>query len=145
MMTAGARRALAGVMMMAVATCGAACAKDATRVYVVVEADATVPPILLLRAALARAADPAQPVTSDRTSPYAGDAADRPAPFVFPLGLPLTIDPSFAGPVVVTVEGLDWDSNAVLARGSGDAVVVAEKETGASVTLTAAAAPAARD
>jgi len=140
MMTAAARRALAGVMMMiAVTAYGAGCAKDATRIYVSVAADATVPEILLLRTTIARAGDPGQPVSSDRTSPYAGDAADRPAPFVFPLGLPMTVDPSFAGPVVVTVEGLDWDSHALLARGRGDAVVVAEKETDASLTLTAAA------
>jgi hypothetical protein len=143
MMGAAARRALAGVMMIAAAASGAGCAKDATRLYVSVEADATVPAILLLRTTIARAADPGQPVTSDRTSPYAGDAGDRPAPFVFPLGLPMTIDPSFAGPVVVTVEGLDWDSHVVLARGGGDAVVVAEKETDAALTLTAATAGAA--
>ena len=142
MLTAGTRRALVGVMTIAAAAAGAGCAKDATRVYVAVDADATVPPILLLRTTIARAADPGQPVITDRTSPYAGDAADRPAPFVFPLGLPMTVDPSFAGPVVVSVEGLDWDSHALLAHGSGDAVVVAEKETDASLTLTAVMAGA---
>ena len=38
------------------------------------------------------------------------DAADRPGPFVFPLVLSLTVDASLAGPVTVTVEGLDWDT-----------------------------------
>ena len=142
MMTAGARRALACVMTVAAAAAGAGCAKDATRVYIAVEADATVPPILLLRTAIARAADPGQPATTDRTSPYAGDAADRPAPFVFPLGLPMTVDASFAGPVVITVEGIDWDSHVVTARGSGDGLIVAQKETDATVTLTAVAAGA---
>jgi hypothetical protein len=143
MPTTATRYALASWMTIAAGAAGAGCAKDATRVYVAVYADATVPPILLLRTVIARAADPGQPVASDRTSPYAGDAADRPAPFVFPLGLPMTVDPSFAGPVVITVEGLDWDSHVVTAGGSGDAVVVVEKETDASVTLTAAVAGAA--
>ena len=80
---------------------------------------------------------------SDRSSPYASDAADRPGPFVFPLSLPQTVDPSFAGLVDVTVEGLDWDTHAVIASGTTSGAVVAQKTTTASLTLQPTAQPGA--
>ncbi len=123
--------------LSAAALFGAGCAKDATSVLVTVGVDATVPSILILRSAVARADDPAHPVSSKRSSPYEGDAADRPGPFLFPLLLPVTVDASLAGPVVVTVEGIDWDTAAVNARGSAAAVVVAQQQTETSLTLTA--------
>jgi hypothetical protein len=70
-----------------------------------------------------------------RSSPYASDAGDRPGPFAFPLDLDLTMDPGLAGPVDIRVEGLDWDTTAVIASGSTTAAVVAEKPVSASVTL----------
>jgi hypothetical protein len=117
---------------------GAGCAKDATSVTVTVDADSTVPPILILRTAVARAADPTRPVTANRSSPYEGDAAGRPGPFVFPLLLPVTIDARYAGPVVVTVEGIDWDTGTTIARGEATTAVVAQKDVQTSLTLTAA-------
>ena len=115
---------------------GAGCAKDATSVLVTLDADATTPPILILRTTVARADDPATESSSERSSPAQGDAADRPGPFLFPFDLSLTVDPSFAGPVTVTIEGLDWDTHAVTARGMTPATVVAQKTTTASLTLT---------
>jgi hypothetical protein len=47
----------------------------------------------------------------------------------------LTVDASFAGPVVITIEGLDWDTNAVIATGSATADVVAQHETQTVVRL----------
>ena len=115
---------------------GAGCAKDSTAVIVTVDADATVPPILILRTSIARADDPSMQSGAERTSPAQGDAADRPGPFLFPFDLSLTVRDSFAGPVVVTVEGLDWDTHAVTARGVTSATVVTQKSTTASLTLT---------
>jgi hypothetical protein len=137
--TAVSRPALAGLMMIAAASFGPGCAKDATAVTVTIDADARVPPILILRTAVARADDLEQRASSDRSSPYASDAADRPGPFIFPLSLSLTVDASFAGPVVVTVQGLDWETHAVTASGVGNAVVVAQQMTQASLTLIAVA------
>jgi hypothetical protein len=114
---------------------GAGCAKDSTSVVVTVDADTTVPPLLILRTIVARADDPATQSSAERSSPYSSDAADRPGPFLFPLDLEVTVDARFAGPVVVTVEGLDWDTHAATARGSAPATVVAQKSTGASLTL----------
>jgi hypothetical protein len=133
-MTLRRRHALA----LAVALCGAGCAKDPTAVDVTVNADATAPAILLLRTTVTDADDPSRVGSSERSSPYASDdAADRPGPFGFPTDIALTIDPTFAGPVVVTVEGLDWDTHAVIAAGSTTASVVAQTTTAASLTLTA--------
>ncbi len=126
-------------MAVAAAALGAGCAKDATGIEVTVNAETTVPPILILRTAIARAGDLDRRVSSDRSSPYASDAGDRPGPFEFPLLLTLTVDESFAGPVVVTVEGIDWDTHAVTASGVGDAVVAAQKTTSAALTLVRAA------
>ena len=96
---------------------GAGCAKDSTAVIVTVDADATVPPILILQTTVARADDPSMYSGAQRSSPAQGDAADRPGPFLFPFDLSLTVSDSFAGSVVVTVEGIDWDTHAVTARG----------------------------
>ena len=110
-----------------------ACAKESTSVLTVIEADATAPPVLLLQARIARADDPTRMTSSRFTSSNAGDAGDRPGPFVFPFAMSLTVDASFAGPVIVTIEGLDWDTNAVIATGSTPADVVAQHETQAVV------------
>jgi hypothetical protein len=118
---------------------GLGCAKDPTSVFVAVYADSTVPPLLILRTAIERAGDPASRASGERSSPYASDAADRPGPFLFPLGLPLTVGETYAGPVVITIEGVDWDTHAVTARGSATGTVVAQKGSEASLTLTAVA------
>jgi hypothetical protein len=135
-LTAVSRHAFAIGMAVAAAALGAGCAKDATAVEVTVSAEAGVPPILILRTAIARADDLDHRVSSDRSSPYASDAGDRPGPFDFPLLLPITVDESFAGPVIVTVQGIDWDSHAVTSTGTGDAVVVVQKTTSAALTLS---------
>jgi len=107
-------------------------------VFVVVDADSTVPPILILRTVVERAGDPASRASVERSSNYGSDAADRPGPFLFPLGLPLTVDQTYAGAVIITIEGVDWDTHAVTARGSSSATVVAQQVSEASLTLTAA-------
>ena len=141
-MTSRVRHALAA----AFALCGAACAKDPTGVNVTVNADATVAPILILRTTVTDADDPTRVGSSERTSPYASDdAADRPGPFGFPFDIALTIDATFAGPVVVTVEGLDWDTHAVTAAGSTTGSVVAQQTTAAVLTLTAVTTGGAGD
>ena len=41
--------------------------------------------------------------------------------------------------VLITIEGVDWDTHAVTARGSATATVVAQQDSEASLTLTAVA------
>jgi len=110
------------------------CAKDATAILVTVGAEADVPPILILRSTVVRSDNLRS--SAERSSSAASDAADRPGPFVFPFQLSLTVDQSFAGPVSVIVEGIDWDTHTVTAAGSTPATVVAQQTTDASLTLT---------
>ncbi len=132
-----ARSAFGIAALAAAVWAGAGCAKEPTSVDVAVYADATVPPILILRSTLMSAGDLTRAASSERSSPYASDAADRPGPFLFPLELGVSVDASFAGPAVITIEGLDWDTHAVTARATTSASVAAEKTTTASLTLTA--------
>ena len=134
-MTVDRRQAWRAVLAAAALLAAGGCAKDPTSVFVVIDADASVPPLMILRTTVTRAGDPSMQVSSERSSSVESDAADRPGPFPFPFGLKLTVDPSFAGDVVVTIEGLDWDTHAVLAAGSADAVIEAQGMTEASLTL----------
>jgi len=132
---------LAAAAAVACALGVGACAKDSTSVLTVIEADPAVPPVLLLQARIARADDPTRVSSSRFTSSNLGDAGDRPGPFVFPFAMSLTVDASFAGAVVVTIDGLDWDTNAVIASGSTAADVVAQHDTQAVVRLRRPPAP----
>lgn len=122
---------------------GAGCAKESTELLIVVDAEMAAPPILILRTSITMRYEPSHVAGSDRSSPYESDAADRPGPFVFPLSLPQTVDPSFAGLVDITVEGLDWDTHAAIASGTASGAVVAQKTTTASVVLQPTAQPGA--
>jgi hypothetical protein len=115
----------------------AGCAVSTTQVLTTVDTDATVPALLLLRMTVTKDADPSRTSTSAIRSQAIGDAGDRPAPFLFPIALPVSVDQSFAGAVTITIEGLDWDTQAVIARGSTGATVVAQQTTQAALTLTA--------
>ena len=86
-----------------------------------------------------RADDPASRASASALVKFAGDAADRPGPFLFPFGLPLTVNQTYAGPVIITIEGVDWDTHAVTARGGASATVVAQNVSEATLTLTAVA------
>lgn len=134
-MTVDRRQAWCAAVAAAALLTAGGCAKDPTSVFVVVDADPSVPPLMILRTAVARAGDPTMQTSSERSSSAESDAADRPGPFPFPFGMKLTVDPSFAGDVVVSIEGLDWDTHAVLAGGSTDAVIQAQGMTEASLTL----------
>ena len=121
----------------------AGCAKTPTTIVVPLGTDATAPPILILGIDVVSVADPARSGASRQTSPETSDASDRPGPFPFPFYLPVTVDASLAGPVTVTIEGIDWDSKAVIATGSTTATVIAEHAvyTATAVVLTATGAP----
>jgi hypothetical protein len=121
----------------------AGCAKNPTTIVVPLGTDATAPPILILGANVVSAADPTRTGSSLQASPESSDAGDRPGPFPFPFYLTVTVDASLAGPVNVTIEGIDWDSYAVIATGSTTATVVAEQAvySATAVVLTATGAP----
>jgi hypothetical protein len=137
-MTARSRHVFGALAVAAGVAFGAGCAKEPTSVLVLVDAEDGVPPILIVRTSIAQAGAPDRRATSERTSNGAGDAGDRPGPYTFPIELYLTVDADFAGPVVITVEGLDWDTRSVTASGSATGVVEAHASTGAALTMTAA-------
>jgi hypothetical protein len=120
----------------------AGCAKKPTTILTDVATDPNVPPLLILATNVISTADPTRRTGSEQSSvaPLDPDAGDRPGPFFFPLRLAVTVDSSFAGPVVVEVAGLDWDTRAILAAGSTTSEVIPEQETYAAITLTAPAA-----
>jgi hypothetical protein len=124
------------VLLLGLALSG--CAKSPTIVETEVDADATVPPLLLLHVTVVPASDPSKYESSSLRSLLLGDAADRPDPYPFPVFLPLGVDPSYGGTVTITIEGLDWDTHDVVATGSTSAQVIAEQQTQARLTLTAA-------
>ena len=111
----------------------AGCAKDPTDVLTEISVDPAVPPLLILQVTVS--SPTAGQTTGGLRSTGDGDAADRPLPFPFPLLVPIATDPSFAGPVTISIEGIDWDTHAVTASGSTAATVVAGHETLASLTL----------
>ncbi|HZY06478.1 MAG TPA: hypothetical protein VFE69_01995, partial [Ilumatobacteraceae bacterium] len=71
-----ARNALGIAALAGAVSVAAGCAKEPTSVSVVVNADATIPPILILRSTLTSAADPTRASSGQRSSPYGSDAAD---------------------------------------------------------------------
>jgi hypothetical protein len=114
------------------------CAQSSTVVETEVSADNTVPPVLILQMAVTNVARPAVQSSSQFASRAPGYEAGVPGPFAFPLDLPISVDPSFAGTVTVTVQGLDWNTYAVIASGSTTAQVVAHEQTHAAITMSAA-------
>jgi hypothetical protein len=140
-MTGRFRCRVAGAIAIAIGISAgiSGCAKSSTSVYALIDADATVPPVLILRVLVASSADPSMRAGSELSSWNTSDAADRPGPFLFPMGLPITVSDTLAGPVTITVEGLDWDTHAVIARSTVSALVAAERQTFAMMTLSAVA------
>jgi hypothetical protein len=120
----------------------AACAKDPTTVVTEVGVDGDVPPLRILRTSVAPTTNLERASTHEQSSLEQGDAGDRPGPFRFPLALWLTVDASLAGPVLVSIQGLDWDTRAVLAEGSGTGEVVVGQATRAVVILRPPVTPA---
>jgi cysteine-rich repeat protein len=133
-MTAAAAAALALPVV-------AGCAKDPTVVMTEVRVgDENVPVFGVMRTSVARVSNPEQRAWSEAVSLFTvgtGDAA-MPAPFALPRVLPVTMDESFAGQVIITVEGLAWNpERTVLASGSTTADAVAGQRTYATIVLTA--------
>jgi len=112
------------------------CAKSPTVLLTTLLTEPAVPPLLLLKTLVVSDTDPAKQAVSSLFSLAIGDATDRPAPYHFPLVLPVPVPVSLAGAVTITVEGQDWDTYAVIARGVGKADVVKEQQTSVSLTLT---------
>ena len=131
-----ARRAGIGIAFAALLVDGA-CSQTPSTLFMTITADDGTPPIADMRTTITSLTNPGLVSSNQRRSLAVGDASDRPLPFQFPLYIPLTLDTAFAGAVTLTVEGLDWDTQSVIARGTTTATVVASQQTDAALTLTA--------
>jgi len=128
----------AAALLAAAALAAGGCAKTPTVVATDVTADATVPPLLLLRITLASTTQPEIRSSSSFVSTVPDDAGTRPAPLPFPMRLPVTVDSAFGSRVIINLEGLLWDDGeTVLASGTTMADAVAGQQTSAAITLTA--------
>jgi hypothetical protein len=136
-MTVRSRHLVVGAIAIGIGVGVSGCATVPTSVYAIIDADATVSGVRILRLIVARTSDPAQRSSNELASSATSDAADRPGPFQFPFGFPLTFADSLAGPVTITIEGLDWDTRAVIAVASTDVIAVEKGQTVATLTLTA--------
>lgn len=134
------RLALAFAVAWVATIAGGGCAKSPTVVSTTIATDDAVAPLLALRALVVSDRDPTRQASSSFHSLASGDAADRPGPYRFPLDFPVSVPPSLAGSITLTIEGLDWDSGNVIARGATIAEVVTEQQTRAYVTLTVVSA-----
>jgi hypothetical protein len=139
------RSILSFVVMAAMTIIPGSCARSPTVVLTEISVDATVPAIVQLRTTAALQTDPSQRISNMLSSLFRGAAPDRPAPYVFPMRLPIQVPPAWMGPVMITIEGLDWDTSAVNAAGSTTAEVVAAHQTSAALTLTGVASTTSPD
>jgi hypothetical protein len=130
-----------GLAILAAVTCLATaggCAKSPTVVNVQVAVDDTVAPLVLLRSRIALQSDPAYAAINDIVSRYEGDGGLA-GPFIFPMLFPVAVPTGWAGDVVITVEGLNWQDGKVAATGTTSATATREQTTEAAVTLTGVA------
>lgn len=126
----------AALLLLGSALALGGCAKSPTRVLVTLSGDGTVPPFAILRGSVARDANAVGHTTVAVVAPVFGDSdADRPAPFSLPLDFLVPIPTGWSGSVNITVDGLDWDTNKVLATGTTVATATSEQTTRASLTL----------
>lgn len=135
--------AIGAALLLAVAAGG--CAKTPTVILIDLSTEASVSPLLLLNASVVADADPTKIATASFVSQFPGTDADRPSAYRFPFQMPLSVPSSFIGPVTVTIEGLDWDTSQVIARGSGPAQVIKEQQTMATVVLAVVVPPPTGD
>lgn len=112
------------------------CAKPPSLIDVRITADETVPLVTLLRSTVVRASDPSTPSVLRWVSAGGPDPDAAMAGFPFPLSLQVMINPSWSGPVSLTVDGLDfYVTDKVIATGTTEANVVKEQTTTAALTL----------
>lgn len=130
-------RIRAALLVIAAGLALGGCARAPTVILTHVEVDSTVHPLFVLRATVTSDADPTITSTASYLSVAPGDAADMPAPYFFPMELPIDVTVSVTGAVTVTIEGLDYVTQAVVARGTGAGRVVKEQQTTAALVMTA--------
>jgi hypothetical protein len=113
--------------------------KDPTVVLTTVQAGgSSVPLFTQLTLTLSSAADPSIHVSSSLVSLYPGSYDGGLPPITLPAQFPVGVDPDYlSGAAVVRADGIDNGTGALLATGSTTAQVIPQKQTEATVTLSA--------
>ena len=111
-----------------------ACTKAPVIFWAHVYVDDDVPMLSELRATVSSTSHPELEPVSQREALVMGDSGAPPAPFAFPVIIPITLNADFVGDVLLTAEGLDHE--VVVASGSQATSVPASKEMHASVTMS---------
>jgi hypothetical protein len=125
---------------LALALTASGCAKDPTGVQALVTVDRYVPLVAVIRATVTASGD--RQTSNEFRSPRQASEEDAgPAAFLLPTVLLLGVPESWSGPATVTIEALDWQTQAVLARGTTPVVIVRERRVNATVLLVPTAPP----
>lgn len=132
------RRTIWALVVGAAAGFGLAGCKDPTVVLTTVEAGNNVPLFTQLTLTLSSAADPSIHVSSSLVSLYPGSFDGGLPPINLPAQFPVSVDPDYlSGPAIVRADGIDNDTVTLLATGSTTAQVIPQKQTEATLTLSA--------
>jgi hypothetical protein len=132
------RRPIWALVVGVAAGAGLAGCKDQTVVLTTVEAGSNVPLFTQLTLTLSSAADPSIHVSSSLVSLYPGSYDGGLPPINLPAQFPVSVDPDYlSGPAIVRADGVDNETGTLLATGSTTAQVVPQKQTEATITLSA--------
>ena len=112
------------------------CSKTPSILWAHVSADDDVPMLSDLRATVVSLTHPDLEASTQRESLQPGDAGGAPAPFAFPVVMPITLNAEYVGDVQLTVEGLERTTEAVIASGTVQTSVIASKEMHVGVTIS---------
>jgi hypothetical protein len=131
-------RAIFGLAVGVAAGAGLSGCKDPTVVLTTVEVGSNVPLFTQLTLTLSSAADPSIHVSSSLVSLYPGSYDGGLPPITLPGQFPVSVDPDYlSGAAIVRADGIDNGSGTLLATGSTTAQVIPQKQTDATITLSA--------
>jgi len=130
----GTRSARHWMVLSMLLTAGA-CTKTPSILWAHVSVDDNVPMLSDLRTTVVSLSHTGLEPSVQRES-LLSDAGGTPAPFAFPVVIPITLNAEYVGDVSLTAEGLDRATDAVVASGSKVTTVLGSKEMHVSVTMS---------
>jgi hypothetical protein len=111
-----------------------ACTKTPSILWAHISADDDVPMLSELRATVTSLTHPELEPVVQHEALVMGDSGAPPAPFSFPVIMPITLHADYVGDVLLVAEGLE--NEVVLASGTKETSLPAAKEMHATVTLS---------
>ena len=122
-------------MVLSTLMMAGACSKTPSILWAHVSVDDNVPMLSDLRTTVVSLSHTGLEPSIQRQS-LLGDAGGTPAPFAFPVLIPITLNAEYVGDVLLTAEGLERATDVVVASGSKETMVLGTKEMHVSVTMT---------